>query len=261
MIRLVWLLRRRAGISSEEFCARWRDEHGPRAASLQTRLDILRYVQTHRDTNSAAAEASASDKRRGLDRPYDGVEEYWYESESALAATQSNIKARLAEAELTGALAEFVDCEASPLWLAHEYPQINTQRERIIARSKSGIIKVHFALCARPPMSTREAQWYWATAHGPLVRSHAAARGTLCYLQVHRVHSPLAEELRAARNAATSDYVGHAEAWFDRSVPRAGPEALFAEAAAIEDEARFIDLPRSSFMIGKELVFIDRDWR
>jgi hypothetical protein len=261
MIRVVWLLRRRAGMSTDEFTARWRDEHGPRIASLQSRLDMLRYVQTHRDTHSAAAEASASDKRGGLDHPYDGVEEYWFESESALVATRSNSDALRAEAEVTAALAGFVDCAASPLWLAHEYPQINTQRERVVARTKSGIIKVHFPLRARSPMSAVEAQYYWRTAHGPLVRSHAIARGTLCYLQVHRSESPLAEELRVARGAANSDYIGHAEAWFDRLVPRSGPEAAAAEAAAIADEARFIDWPRSSFMIGKELVFVDRDWR
>lgn len=30
--------------------------------------------------------------------------------------------------------------------------------------------------------------------------------------------------------------------------------------AAIEDEARFIDWNRSTILVGKELLFVDREW-
>jgi hypothetical protein len=257
---MTWLLRRPARISAENFTTRWRDEHGPLVAAHQAHLEILRYVQTHRDAASADAEAAASTKRGGLAAPYDAVEEYWFASEAALAAARSTITGRAAEAEIADHAATFVERDASPLWLGHEFPQIGTQREPVVARPKSGIVRVHFAIRARPPLSAAEARHYWLATHGPLVRSHAVARGTVCYQQVHRYDYALTAELCAARGAATSDYLGHAEAWFERLVPRVGPESAAAEAAAIADEANFIDLPRSTFLIGKELVFVDRDW-
>ncbi|MBS0396768.1 MAG: EthD domain-containing protein, partial [Proteobacteria bacterium] len=186
MIRMTWLLRRPAGIPAADFTARWRDEHGPLVAAHQARLGILRYVQTHRDAASADAEAAASAKRGGLDAPYDGVEEYWFGSDATLAAARGTVAGRAAEAEIAAHAATFVERGASPLWLGHEFPQIATQRERVVARPRTGIVRVHFAIRARPPLSAAEARHYWLTTHGPLVRSHAVARGTLCYLQVHR---------------------------------------------------------------------------
>ena len=56
------------------------------------------------------------------------------------------------------------------------------------------------------------------------------------------------------------DYIGYAEAWFDGFVPRIGPEGADAEAAALGAEQRFIDWIWSSFLVGNELVFVERDW-
>lgn len=149
---------------------------------------------------------------------------------------------------------------SSPFWLAHEYPQVSVFRERTVARPKTGIIKVHFSLRPLPRLTPAQVQHYWRTVHGPLVRSHAVARGMLCYQQVHRCDSTLIDEMRAARGTKAEDYIGHAEAWFDRLVTRAGPEATAAEAAALDDERQFIDWTRSSFLVGKELMFVERDW-
>src|SRR5260370_34356553 len=146
MIRMMWLLRRPPGISAEEFTTRWRDEHGPLVAAHQAHLGILRYVQTHRDPASADVEAAASTKRGGLAAPYDGVEDYWFASEAALAAARSAVTGHAAEAEIAAHAATFVERGASPLWLGHEFPQIGTQRERVLARPKSGIVRVHFAI-------------------------------------------------------------------------------------------------------------------
>ena len=85
----------------------------------------------------------------------------------------------------------------------------------------------------------------------------APASGLLRYQQVHRFESPLEDALRAARGTTTEPYTGHAEAWFERGRPNA-PEAAQAGRRAIEDEGRFIDLPRSAIWVGKEHVFVDR---
>ena len=48
MIRLVFLLRRKADLSLSEFSDRWRLDHGPIVAGNQTALGVLRYTQSHR---------------------------------------------------------------------------------------------------------------------------------------------------------------------------------------------------------------------
>jgi hypothetical protein len=261
MIRLVHAIRRKAGMTPAEFNTYWRDVHGPVIASHQTRLDILRYVQTHRDANAQDVESQAGAKRGGLEAPYDGVSELWFESEQALCNAGLTAAGRRALQEMAADESRFVNPAASPAWFAHEYPQVSTQRERIVARPKTGIRKVFFALRPLPGLTEAGALGYWRTMHGPLVRSHAVARGVLCYQQVHRFDTPLEDEWRARRGGNVGGYMGHAEAWFDALASRQGAEAEEAEAAALQDERQFIDWSRSSLLFGKEMVLVDRDWR
>ena len=121
-------------------------------------------------------------------------------------------------------------------------------------------MRLHFAFHQLPHLSVAEAQTYWLTRHGPLVRSHSAARGLIAYNQVHRFDTPLTAGFASARGVAIEPYIGHAESWFDRSIMQDGPERHAASAAAVADERNFIDWSRSTIFIGKELLFVDRDW-
>jgi hypothetical protein len=81
------------------------------------------------------------------------------------------------------------------------------------------------------------------------------------YLQVHYYQDPVEQQLRAGRGTTVAPYTGHAEAWFDRGELATIANSLEGKRAmelAVEDEARFIDFPRSAMWIGKERVFIDR---
>ena len=197
MIRLVFLLRRQPNLSLADFHARWADDHGPLVASHQTHLGILRYTQSHRlddPMNDALARA-----RGGLEPAYDGVAELWFESEAAIAAAGRTDAGRRAGAELLADEAEFIDLPNSPLWLAYEYPQVNPSPEGTLARVKSPIVKLHYPLRHPAGMSLDEAQLYWRTSHGPLIRSMAPAVGMLRYQQVHRFETPVEAALRTAR--------------------------------------------------------------
>jgi len=78
MVKLVYCVRRKVGMSREEFQARWLDVHGPLARSLRKQLPMMkRYVQSHtiaQETNDALRSS------RGTGEEYDGITEMWLES-------------------------------------------------------------------------------------------------------------------------------------------------------------------------------------
>jgi hypothetical protein len=192
-----------------------------------------------------------------MEEPYDGVAELWWWSEEAFLEASRTEAGRRAGEVLLADEAEFIDLAASPLWLAHEYPQVNPTPETIVARPTSRVVKLHFPLRQREGMSLEDAQRYWRVQHGPLIRSMAPAMGILRYQQVHRFETPFEAALRRSRGTQAPSYTGHAEAWFERGAAPP-PEAADAGRRAIEDERRFIDLDRSAIWIGKEHVFVDR---
>ncbi|MFV2091020.1 MAG: EthD domain-containing protein, partial [Pseudomonadales bacterium] len=82
MIRLTFLLRRKAELSREAFQQYWLEQHGPLVASHARRLSVLRYVQVH-TLDDPANEAMAK-ARGGMEEPYDGVAELWFEDRDRL---------------------------------------------------------------------------------------------------------------------------------------------------------------------------------
>ena len=133
--------------------------------------------------------------------------------------------------------------------------------EDLVAREHSALIKLFFCLRHPTKLSLDEAQLYWRTNHGPLIRGVSQGMRMKRYLQVHYYEETVAQQLRAGRGTTVPAYTGHAEAWFDRgelATIASTPEGKRAMELAVEDEAKFIDFPRSAMWIGKERVFIDR---
>lgn len=48
MIKLVYCIRKKEGLSSSEFEDYWRDVHGPKVKALAASIKAVRYVQSHR---------------------------------------------------------------------------------------------------------------------------------------------------------------------------------------------------------------------
>lgn len=261
MIRLVHMLRRAPGLSPQEFAAIWRDSNGPLIASLQTDLDIVRYLQVHPDPADQGIDAAAADMRGGMLRPYDGVAEFWWKSADALRLALSSSPGESAADRMVASEKSFVDLPASPLWFATEFPQVATTLHRPVARTRSSVMRLHFALQPREALSDAAARRYWLEEHGPLIRSHAPARGLLAYNQVHRCDCPLLSTFSLSRGTMAAPFLGHAESWFERPTGgRPPPEMQAAMDAAIADEQKFIDLRASTILVGKELIFVDREW-
>ncbi len=257
MIRLEFVLRRKPGLSREDFQDYWKNKHGPLVAQYSSILKIHRYIQLHTLTDQI--NSSLSDARGGMEEPYDGVAELWWESTdhlSSFTTTEGTAAAqRLLEDEK-----EFIDLPNSPLWFAYEYPQVNPS-EYMVATTHSPLVKLFFCLREPATQTTEDCQLYWRTNHGPLIRGVSTGFRMQRYLQVHRCNLPLSDSLSQPRGTQVTPYTGHAEAWFNRGDlnQMAGiPEASSAMEIAIEDEKKFIDFKRSAMWIGKEHVFIDR---
>ncbi|NJN50869.1 MAG: EthD domain-containing protein [Gammaproteobacteria bacterium] len=256
MIRIVFALRRQPRLSLDAFQAYWRDQHGPLVAGHAGALNILRYVQTHRLDEPGLEGMTRA--RGEMEPPHDGVAELWWESETALASAMATPAGQAAGAALLEDEQTFIDLPNSPLWFAHEYPQVNPTPETVIAHPRSTIARVFFPLRQRADMDDAAARRYWLTEHGPIVRRGAQAAGILCYRQVHRTDHPLTQALREARGTRVDPYLGHAEAWTDRARASQAPESKAAGASFINDERNFIDFARSTIWLGKEHTFIDR---
>lgn len=256
MIRLVYALRRRDDMTREEFQDYWRNQHAPLVASFATDLNIHRYVQTH--TVDTPLNQAAQKARGDMEQEYDGVAELWWKSEPELHDVLATEAAQKAGAALLEDERQFIDLPNSPLWFAYEYPQINPSPETVEAKVKSNVLRVFFPLRHQSQLTEEQARHYWLTHHGPIVRSHGAATGTLCYRQVHHANSVLDAASRKSRGTQVDAYLGHAEAWVDLGKAPGTEEARRANAAFIEDEHNFIDMARSTIFFGKEHTIIDK---
>jgi uncharacterized protein (TIGR02118 family) len=257
MIRLTFLIRRKPGTSRAEFQRYWHDIHGPMISGNAHVLNILRYVQVHtileEDQNELLPGA-----RGKMEKPYDGVEEIWWTSHELAASGVKSPKGRSAAQELLQDEMKFIDLPNSPLWFGYEYPQVNPSPENIVATEFSPYIKYYFPLRHLRNLSLDEAQLYWRTSHGPLIRRNAAAGNIKRYLQVHYYVDELEAEMRKARGTVVEPYTGHAELWFERTGATVETvERKKGGQLAIEDERKFIDFTRSSLWLGKEHVFVD----
>ncbi len=224
VIRLTYVLRRQPGASRGEFQDYWRRVHGPLVAGHAERLRLLRYVQVH--TIDDPANAQMAEARGGMEEPYDGVAELWWRSRDDLQATLEDEEAQAASAELIEDEASFIDHPNSPLWFAYEYPQVNPTPENIVAHERSPIVKLFFCLRHRDDLTEEEAQLYWRTHHGPIIRSITYPGTSLRYIQVHRAEPQLEPALRQPRGTQVEPYSGHAELWRNQSQRAGAPPQL-----------------------------------
>jgi uncharacterized protein (TIGR02118 family) len=123
------------------------------------------------------------------------------------------------------------------------------------------MIKLVFTLHRSEDMSREEFQRYWREEHAPLVKRHAEALHIRRYVQVHARDTDLDEALAGARESEPRFFDGVAELWWDSLEDLVAAFSSDAGQAAgrelLEDEQRFIDLPRSPLWLGEENVVFD----
>jgi uncharacterized protein (TIGR02118 family) len=116
------------------------------------------------------------------------------------------------------------------------------------------MIKLTFCLHRLPQLSRDQFQKYWFDRHAPLVAKHREVLRIRRYVQMHSVTNGFNDVVRNSREAPEM-YDGVAELWWDSLgdllAPQT-PEQQAAGQALLEDERKFIDLPRSPLFLGSE---------
>jgi uncharacterized protein (TIGR02118 family) len=118
MIKLVFVIRRREGMTREEFQRYWTEEHAQLVKCHAGVLRVRRYVQTHaRDTDLDDALAGS---RGSEPRQYDGVAELWWDSIDDLVQAATSEEGQTAQQALLEDERRFIDVANSPIWLGEE---------------------------------------------------------------------------------------------------------------------------------------------
>jgi uncharacterized protein (TIGR02118 family) len=118
MIKLVFMVRRREGMTREEFQRYWKEEHAELVKRHGELLRIRRYVQTHaRDTDLDDALAGS---RGSEPRQFDGVAELWWDSIEDLMQAATTPEGQTAQHALLEDERRFIDVANSPIWLGEE---------------------------------------------------------------------------------------------------------------------------------------------
>ena len=106
MIKAIYLIRRRPGMSYEDFHRYWREVHGAIAARIP---GLRRYVQCH-----ALPVAPA------IDDPFDGAAEAWFDDMDAVRRALESPEYAAARADES----RFIDLDRTSLIFTEEVPVI-----------------------------------------------------------------------------------------------------------------------------------------
>ena len=119
MIKLVYCICRKQGMTKETFYDYWLCEHGPKVRSVAEAIGAVRYVQSHTcmpEMNKAMQEG------RGLAQPlYDGITEVWFRDEEHLLAASQTPAGQEAGKFLVEDESTFIDFSRSQVFMTEEH--------------------------------------------------------------------------------------------------------------------------------------------
>ena len=119
MLKMIFCVRKKKGLSDEEFFDYWLKSHGPLVASHTVSLNIKRYVQSHTVDGEFGHEVSAA---RGMKIPgFDGIAEIWWDSRKELDLALQTENGQAASAILAEDEARFIDMERSTIFFTEEH--------------------------------------------------------------------------------------------------------------------------------------------
>jgi uncharacterized protein (TIGR02118 family) len=255
MMKLVYVISRKPGLSHARFATYWREQHGPLVAQSAEAIGAIRYVQSHPFDHPANEAMRAV---RGMLPPVDGITEVWWESRAAFEAAYSTRAGQDAAARLAEDEASFIDFGQSQVFMTQEHGIFDHRGRRPLGPDA---LKVTYLLAGRNGLSQAEVHQTWLDDHGPLVASHAETLLMARYVQSHTVHADLNAGFEAARGYLPP-LDGITEVWMaslaDLEASGATEEGRAAGMALVEDERRFVEMGRSRCFLTREHLVFDR---
>jgi len=113
MIKVIGLLRRKPGISREEFLRHWKDHHGALAMRVpEFARHVRKYVQVHR-VSIPALDAQERYAQNALPAEYDGAVEMWFDSPESMQKAFAALADPVACKELREDEDRFIDGKAT----------------------------------------------------------------------------------------------------------------------------------------------------
>lgn len=117
MIKIVYCITRKDGMSREEFNRTWLEDHGPLVRKHADAIGAVRYIQSHTvmdEMNESMA------KWRGMEPAYDGITEVWWKSREDMLAISKTPECLAANKILRDDEARFIDFAKSRSFMTEE---------------------------------------------------------------------------------------------------------------------------------------------
>ena len=118
MIKLVYCLTRRPDVPPARFHQYWLEQHGPKVRERKQALRALKYIQSHTVEPALNDMLQAS---RGMQPPYDGITEVWWDSAATLQAAVSTPEGAQAMKDLLDDESTFIEFSTSRLFITEEH--------------------------------------------------------------------------------------------------------------------------------------------
>jgi uncharacterized protein (TIGR02118 family) len=118
MIKLVYIVKKRADISEKDFHEYWLKTHGPLVRSFAKSMRAKRYVQSHTMHEDAGKQIRST--RPKMKETYDGITEVWWDSIENFSGGGVKDGAEAARALLEDE-SKFIDFEHSSIFLTEEH--------------------------------------------------------------------------------------------------------------------------------------------
>jgi uncharacterized protein (TIGR02118 family) len=222
MVKVLTLLKRKAGMPVDEFQRYWLDRHPEVVVRLP---GVRRYVQSHTLASSYAKGQPV----------YDGLAEVWADDTAALRAmTQSPANAAVVADET-----RFLDRAATTFLLTEE---------RVIVDGKPGpdAVKAVEFLSRRPGAAVEEFRRHWHERHAPILARIPGLRRAV-------LSAPRASAYEAGRVPV---HDGVTSLWFDSADALRSAAASPDYAAAVADRAAFLAPGQPPFILTREHVIV-----
>jgi uncharacterized protein (TIGR02118 family) len=117
MIKTIMCIRRKPGLSREDFEHYWQSVHAPLIRDLRRDLRILRYVQSNANEDVVS---NALRHQRGGPEKFDGIGQAWFASLNDLVEVSASPASAKALQTLREDELRFIDLRNSPMFVVEE---------------------------------------------------------------------------------------------------------------------------------------------